>query len=356
MPFLNVCGYALGVLLVALGAAYAEAQRYDTQLIGGADLVYSSSFNQPPGFERDYTLQPSVNGRTGIMQSDIGIIARGSGIQASVVIQQGWFADANYTGDDRSLRYLQQAWLGVDLSNDFTLRAGIMPSHIGYESINARDNALLSRLFCSDATPYFETGASLQWKASSALTAEVLALNGWQRIVATNRDICYGSRLVYRPDSTITVNWSTFYGNMNDRSLEPSMRLYNNFWAEWMPVPEVQVVGIFDVGTQQLVGGSTARTWCAALVGSWRPSPNWRIASRIEHFSDPSSLLFAAPAPTGFSTTSLSANIDWEAQRSLTLRAELRGMFAASPIFRARTGVSAQDVFVTFAASYRISR
>lgn len=356
MPSRCCHGVMLFILLAGIGVYNAQAQRFDMQLSGGADLVYSSSFNQPPGFERDYTLQPSVNGRTGIMQSDIGIVAHGQGLQASVVVQQGWFADANYTGEDRDLRYLQQAWLGVDLSTDMSLRGGIMPSHIGYESINARDNALLSRLFCSDATPYFETGVSLQWKATPALTAEVLALNGWQRIVATNRDVCYGSRLVYRPDTTITANWSTFYGNMNDRSVAPSLRLYNNFWVEWKPSPNLSVVGILDIGSQQRAGLPTARTWSTAVASSWRPFPLWRLAGRIEHFSDPSSLLFAAPPATGFSTTSLSANIDWEAQRSLTLRAEVRGMFADAPIFRTRAGVSAQDVFITFAASYRIAR
>lgn len=212
----------------------------DVKTFGGVTAAYSQSVNNLPKGTRAYTLQPSVNGTVGVMQADFGFQYRSRGFTATVVGQQGWFADANYTGDDYAYRYLQQAWAEIGIAEKVSIRAGIMPSHIGYESINARENRIVSRLFCSDATPYYETGAALQWRHSDQLTVEGLVLNGWQRIVAVNDDVAWGSRVVWHSDSTLTLNWSTFYGNMHDRSTlrQPSSirlgwRFYSNVWAEW---------------------------------------------------------------------------------------------------------------------------
>lgn len=326
--------------------------------LGGATLAYSASANGIAAGRRAYTLQPSVNGRLGVMQMDLGAQYKSRWLQVTLVGQQGWFADANYIGDDYAYRYLQQAWAGIDVAADVSLRAGVMPSHIGYESINERENPVVSRLFCSDATPYYETGAALQWRPTDQVTLEGLVLNGWQRIVAINDDVAWGSRILWRPDTTLTLNWSTFYGNMLDRRapMQPSAarlgwRFYSNLWAEWNPTEKVTVVAIIDNGHQMMSADSSAATFSVAAIMAYRLHPRWRVAVRAEHFSDPASVIVQPAAGQGFAASSVSANIDWSATTAVKIRGELRGMFARSPIFITAGGTSTSEVFGTLTVS-----
>lgn len=323
----------------------------DLQTFGGMTVAYSRSSNNLPKGERPYTLQPSVNGELGLMQADVGFQYRSRGLQATLALQQGWFADANYTGKDFDHRYLQQAWIQYDVTKDVTLRAGVMPSHIGYESINERENLIVSRLFCSDATPYYETGGSIQWKASDMLTIEGLVLNGWQRIIASNDDLAWGSRIVWKPDSTFTVNWSTFSGNTSERSQAASMRTYNNVWMEWLPFDNLTLVGIADFGHQRITDDSTASVWCVAAVAAYRLHPRWRVAVRAEHFADPQSVIVRAVDGSGFVATSLSANVDWMATASTRVRAEIRRMGSPQSIFLVSDGLTSSEVYATISAS-----
>jgi hypothetical protein len=329
--------------------------------LGGATLAYSASANGIAAGGRSYTLQPSVNGRLGIMQMDLGARYKSRWLQATLVGQQGWFADANYIGDDYAYRYLQQAWAGIDVSAHVSLRAGVMPSHIGYESINERENLLVSRLFCSDATPYYETGATLQWRPTDQLTLEGLVLNGWQRIVAINDDVAWGSRIVWRPDSALTLNWSTFYGNMFDRrslrqpsSAQLGWRFYSNLWAEWKPSADLTVVAIVDNGHQMISAESAASTFSVAAILAYNLRPSWRIAARAEHYSDPASVIVQAAKGRGFVASSVSANVDWSATTNVRIRAELRGMFSTSKIFLTADGVSSSELFSTVTVSTQL--
>lgn len=357
--------FAVSVCLSVMSIQAQVCIADETTTFGGITFAYSHSENNLPVGQRSYTLQPSINGRLGVMQADVGVRYKGRGFQATLAAQQGWFADANYTGDDYAYRYLQQAWLAADLMSNVSLRAGIMPSHIGYESINERENLVLSRLFCSDATPYYETGAALQWRPTDALTVEGLVLNGWQRIVAINDDLAWGTRIVWKPDSTLTINWSTFVGNMVDQRsssipelsrTNPQQRMYSNLWTEWSPTTNVTVVGIADVGQQGLdtaiSASSSASMWCVSAIVAYRFEPRWRIALRGEHYSDPSSMIVRPVDGTGFKASSISVNLDCTARPNLLLRAEFRSLFSDRMIFPARSGLSTSDMIATVSASY----
>lgn len=354
MIWLHLGHTALIFLLLYLVCVSAVAQSSlgkAIQTFGGMSAAYSSSFNDLPAGVRPYTLQPSINKRPGMMQIDFGARYASRGFQATLVGQQGWFADANYTGSDFKLRYLQQAWVQVDITPNVALRAGIMPSHIGYESINERENLIVSRLFCSDATPYYEAGMVAQWRPLDGLTIEALILNGWQRIVAINDDPAWGSRVVWKPDTVLTVNWSTFYGNTSERSQQASMRFYNNVWIECLPHDDLTLVGIADIGRQMITADSAASMWCLAAVAAYRPHPQWRVALRAEYYSDPRSIIVRAVDGDGFVASSLSANVDWMATASTRVRAEIRRMASPRSIFMESAGLTASEVFATISAS-----
>ncbi len=343
---LVACLCTIPQTLIAQPAAPDEVRTF-----GGMTLAYSRSANDLPTGRRPYTLQPSVNNALGLMQVDAGLRYRSHGLQATLALQLGWFADANYTGKDYDYRNLQQAWLQYDITAEVSLRAGVMPSHIGYESINERENLIVSRLFCSDATPYYETGGSLQWRHSEKLSIEGLVLNGWQNIVPINDDPVWGTRVVWKPDTMLTVNWSAFYGNTSDQALPASMRFYNNVWVQCSPFDELTLVGIADIGHQMITTDSAASMWCVAAMAAYRPHPQWRTALRAEYYSDPRSIIVRAIDGSGFVASSLSANVDWMATASTRVRAEIRRMGSPQSIFMKSDGLTASEVYATISAS-----
>jgi len=69
---------------------------------------------------------------------------------------------------------LRETSVGVKLLQDVWLDAGVMFFHIGYESMIARDALVVSALFTTHFTPYYQTGASVTWQTSNAVTITAL--------------------------------------------------------------------------------------------------------------------------------------------------------------------------------------
>lgn len=316
------------------------------------DAAYSSSFNEPPNHERAFTLQPSRNNQLGLMQGIAGVELRSTHVRGKVAAQTGWFADVLWTGADTAFRWLSEAWAGVRLSEGVWLDAGVYPSHIGAESMIARDNLVLSRLYISDATPYVETGAALTWEESASTTIALHVLNGWQRITDNNDGIAVGTRITHRPSEQLTLNWSTFVGDEQPRGREAQLRWHSNVWMNWSISDATTLVTIVDVGAQERVSSGYDIVWYLGAIAAHRITPALQLAARIEHMNDQRNILVTTASNQPFVSTSASANVDLRIGDNLLLRGEGRILQAPYAMFPSRTGLRMNDVFVTLSASY----
>ncbi|MCX6141170.1 MAG: outer membrane beta-barrel protein [Candidatus Kapabacteria bacterium] len=318
---------------------------------GMADIVFSHSFDHPPNHQRAYTLQPSRNDEFGLMLGHIAITANSSRVRGRLAFQEGWFTRVNYTGADTSWRFIQEASAGVRIAEGLWLDAGILPSHIGYESMVARDNLVVSRCFGSDYTPYFETGASLTWSPSSDLAITAVVVNGWQEIVDINENLAFGSKVVFTPLPTFTVNWSTYVGNEQPRGAKPLTRFFNNFWIEWKPAPDVTIVGLADLCLQESASDNANKQWYLGFISAWAFLPDWRVALRAEHYADPDHIFVTTPTGYHFVASSASLNVDFRPDPAILLRGEIRSMWADNPLYPSFDGHSTSDTYVTFSTS-----
>lgn len=316
------------------------------------DAAYSHSFNAPINHERAFTLQPSRNDQLGIMQGIAGVELRSTYLRGKVAAQTGWFADVLWTGADTSLRWLSEAWLGVRLAEGVWLDAGVYPSHIGAESMIARDNLVLSRMYVSDATPYAETGVSITWEESASTTIALHVLNGWQRVIDNNDGIAIGTRVTHRPSDDVSLTWSTFVGDERPRGQEQQLRWYSNAWMSWNISDVTTLIAIADVGAQERRIRGYDIVWYLGAIAAVRVSPALRVAARLEHIHDRNNVLVATAGLQPFVSTSASANADVSLFNHLLLRAEARILQAPYAMFPSRTGLRMQDAFVTLSASY----
>lgn len=316
-----------------------------------ADVVYSLSFNSPADHVRAYTTQPSRDREIGLMLGHLSVAASNENFRGRIAIQEGWFTRANYVGADSSWRNLQEASVGIRIAQGLWLDGGVMFSHIGYESMIARDNLTLGRSLTADYTPYYSTGLALAWSPIDELTITGLVLNGWQQIVDINGDLSLGTRVYWKPSSTVAVNWSTYYGNDQPNGAEALMRFHNNFYVEIKPTSDITAVALADFCMQEAPNGESTQQWYLGAIGAWAFAQDFRVALRAEHYEDPDHIFIVPLNGASFITTGLSANLDFRPTTATLLRCEIRTLLADDDVFPSEDGYSSSDTFVTFSTS-----
>ncbi|HLP29280.1 MAG TPA: porin [Candidatus Didemnitutus sp.] len=342
------------VLVACLALSVSSAMSADSVNVSwsaSADVFYSYSLNRPPDHQRAYTTQPARNAEFGLMLGYIGLAASGPDYRGRVAIQEGWFTRANYTGADSSWRWLQEASAGLRIADGLWLDAGVMFSHIGYESMIGRDNLTLSRSFTADNTPYYSTGVALAWNITDDIAITGLVLNGWQQIVDINNDPAFGSKVLVKTSPDLTLNWSTFIGNEQPRGTAALLRFHNNLWAEWKPNSAWTVVFMGDVCTQETHVDTASIQWGAGITAAYTLTDKIRLATRVEHYSDAENIFIVTPNGLPFQTTAASLGFDYRPNAVVMVRGEIRTMMAKDNVFPSNDGLRSSDTYITLSTS-----
>ncbi len=344
--------YPLLSLIILCSSLMLRAQDSTTVTVSAmADVAYSYSFNTPPDHTRAYTTQPSRDREFGLMLGHIAVAVTNNDFRARVAVQEGWFTRANYVGDDADWRNLQEASVGLRITDGLWLDGGVMFSHIGYESLISRDNLTLGRSLTADYTPYYSTGVALAWSLTDDLTITGLVLNGWQQIVDVNTDLSIGTRVFWKASPKISVNWSTYYGNDQPDGMASLMRFHNNFYVEFKPTDALTAVVLGDLCLQDTPDGNTNQQWYAGVIGAWAFADNFRLAARAERYVDPDQIFIVPINGASFETTGLSVNLDFRPTAYSLLRCEVRSLMAGDEVFPTDTGFSTSDTYATFSTS-----
>jgi hypothetical protein len=235
------------------------------------------------------------------------------------------------------LTMIYQANAGVRLAKGLWLDAGIMPSHIGYESALSIDNPTLTRSLMAENTPYYEAGAKLSWEVNDKLTVAGLVLNGWQRIVETDASKAVGTQVQYEPAEGVLLNWSTFAGR------EGGNRYFSNVYGAFDFPGAVTLVVAFDTGWQQVTAATGSHAYYnwfnPNLMFRCKPVEKLALAGRLEYYHDPRNLIIAATELgdnnliAGFQTWSPSVNFDYLPVKKVALRLEGRLFRSRQPVF-----------------------
>lgn len=148
-----------------------------------------------------------------------------------------------------------EANIGISLNekNNLWLDAGIMPSHIGFESAISMDNWTLTRSLLAENSPYFLSGAKLTFNPNEKWELAGLILNGWQRIqrLEGNSLPSFGTQMKFSPNESTTLNWSAFIGTDDPDQLR-RMRYFNNFYGQFQLTDRFGLITGFDFGAQQI--------------------------------------------------------------------------------------------------------
>ena len=310
---------------------------------GFTDIFYVYDFNQPQGNYRqtflfNHNRHNEFNLNLGLLKLELETTK----YRTNIGLQTGTYANDNYAAEPGLLKNIFEANIGISLNkkNNLWLDAGILPSHIGFESAISMDNLTLTRSLSAENSPYFLTGAKLSYKPSDRWEIAGLIVNGWQRIkrLEGNSLQSFGTQVNFSPTNKTTLNWSTFIGT-DDPDLTRRMRYFNNLYGRFQLTDKLILIAGTDFGTQQATKGSSEyNIWFSpTIIGQVNINKTWKTTIRAEYYQDETAIMIPTGSMNGFRTLGLSLNLDYSPTQNIICRVEGRWLSSKDKIFETKT-------------------
>ncbi len=311
----------------------------ELNLKGFADVFYVYDFNEPDGNSRqpflfNHNRHNEFNLNLGLIQFQV----QHEKYRAQIGLQTGTYANDNYAAEPGVLKNIFEANVGISLnkSNSLWIDAGILPSHIGFESAISVDNPTFTRSLLAENSPYFLAGAKLTYTMNPQWEFAGLIVNGWQRIqrLEGNSLPSFGTQVQYTLSDQTVINWSTFIGT-DDPDEVRRMRYFNNLYGQFQITESLSLTAGFDLGAQQESKGSSEYDiWLSPIIiGEFQWNERWKSALRIEYYQDKNGVIIPTTTANGFQTTGASVNVDYQPSQNVMCRIEGRLLQSRDDIF-----------------------
>lgn len=305
-----------------------------------------------PDFVYSHHVTDSVSINLGVLKAALST----EHVRGNLALGFGTYMRANYAAEPHGLRNLYEANLGVKLSSQHALwlDIGVMPSHIGFESAIGIDNWTLTRSLMADNSPYFETGAKLSYTSDDGKwLMSGLLLTGWQRIHRPNNNTtpAIGHQITYKPNSTLTINSSSFIGN--DKSdAQRQMRYFHDLYVQWQLNEQWGLVTALDIGAEQAAPDSDRyHVWYSPnIVLRYTYSDRLQWTARLEYFHDKHGVIISTGSDHGFQTMGYSVNMDYQLNPHWVWRNELRQLHSRDAIFNQASSRLVDDSWMATSA------
>ncbi len=130
--------------------------------------------------------------------------------------------------------FIQEAYAGMRVFKNTWLDAGFFRTHLGFESIQPRENITSSIALTTYYEPYFLSGAKLTHYLNKKVTFQASVFNGFNTYIAINHKKTLGLSAVYEPNSHIMVSYNVLASdNTPDSVKNTHRRLYQNFYIAY---------------------------------------------------------------------------------------------------------------------------
>lgn len=307
---------------------------------GYIETYYSYDFSKPANHEKsaflyNHNRHNELNINLGLLKASYNT----DNLRANLGVMVGTYAQYNLAIEQGLLKNVYEANIGVKISkkNNLWIDAGVMSSHIGFESAIGKDSWSLTRSLLAENSPYYESGVKLSYTSTDEKWYFAgLVLNGWQRIqrVHGNQTPAFGTQLTYKPSANVTLNWSTYAGNEQPDSIS-KRRYFNNFYGQFQVNKKWGLIVGFDIGSEQKINtGSAYNTWLTPiLIARFAANDKIRLTARAEYYQDKNEVMIATGTSNGFQTFGYSLNFDYAIIDNFVWRVEGRVFDSKDKIF-----------------------
>jgi hypothetical protein len=303
------------------------------------ESYYSYDFSKPfnnekPDFNYNYKKhnQPNVN------LAFVKVNYQSKRIRSSLALMTGNYAMYNLSSEPNWAKPLLEANVGYKpfKKHEFWIDAGVMPSHIGFESAVGSDCWNLTRSILAENSPYYESGIKFIYtNKKQDLYVAFHVLNGWQKIAIPKgeENPSAGFQVNYKPTSSLTLNYSNFVGNINVDSLK-ALRIFHNLYAIYDVSSKLSFIFGFDIGTQKVAFTKSTVWYTPVIISKINLSDKSKIAGRLELYSDKQQTIIRTSTPNGYQTIGTSINYDYQISSKFLWRTELKWYNSKDPIFK----------------------
>jgi hypothetical protein len=314
-------------LLAAFSAFSQEAPTKKFTFSGYGEMYYSYDFSNPQNHEKSSFLynhkrHNEVNANLILLKANY----TEKKYRANLSLMAGNFSQYNWSNEPAWAQFIYEANVGIKISDkqNIWLDAGIMPSHIGFESGISADCWTLTRSILAENSPYYETGAKLSYLTKNEkLYLSAMILNGWQKIRKPNfiQNPSFGMQATYRPNEKITFNYSNFLGSDKPDSIN-AFRHFHNLYIQYEPTDEWGIIAGFDIGNETSSSDHNGTWYSPVLIVRKKINSNIKAAIRGEYYCDKNQIIVSTKTPNGFQTFGVSSNIDFNLNEKMTHRIE----------------------------------
>lgn len=334
-------------------------------LSGYIETYYTHDFTAPktaperPGFLNNHKRNREVNINLALLKGAYTT----QRIRANLAIQVGTYPQYNYAAEQDLVQNIFEANVGVRLTKtrEWWLDAGVIPSHIGFESALSKECWTLTRSIVAENSPYYLSGAKLTYTSpDSRWTLLGGMFNGWQRIRRLDgySGMSISTQVQFRPSDRIILNWSTFWGSDRPDSLQQG-RMYHNLYALWQPDRRWGVIFGFDVGADdqtRRVNGRLEKKpkafWYSPVaIVRYTATDRLRLALRVEYYDDRYGVITGIArrpqTPNGFQTLGYSVNFDYVITPQALFRVEGKRYDSRDAIFETTHGLGRTNTALT---------
>ncbi len=246
----------------------------------------------------------------------------GKRTRANIGIHTGSYVLSNYASEPPLFQLVYEANAGAELAKNLWLDAGILSSHIGFESAVSKDNWTLTRSLNAENSPYYESGAKITYLPNGKWLLAGLVLNGWQNIRDLNSNKAIGTQVQFIPSDRILFNYSTFIGNEKPDSAK-QFRYYQDFYASFKLSRKLNLATIFDIGWEEKPGRSGFNRWHTGVVLlRYQFTRQFATGMRAELFRDKNGVLINSTSTNGFNAKAASLTIDYAPVNKVLFRIE----------------------------------
>ncbi len=318
---------------------------------GFVDLYYAYDFNRPESKDRDYTTQPARHDEFNANLVFLGLTHQKDNLEARLSLQAGTYVQTNYANEggegDFSYRHIQDAYIRYHINEKSHLIAGIMPSHIGYETVLSIENYTYTRSLAADYTPYYQSGVGFIHQLSDTFGLEGYLLNGWQNIHKDDSNTALATALRYHKGK-IRLNYTTFFGRYMQAS-----RQFHDFNLEYLYNEQLSFKFLYNMGIQKQETPNKAHFYTFNLQSRYQFAQDQWFSIRIEKFRDQNRAHLLSVTGDEFDVHGGSVGYDYLLTQGSLLRAEYRYLKASYDIFHRQQDFANSNQTLSFSLAAR---
>jgi hypothetical protein len=317
---------------------YAQSKNQPFTFSAYGEMYYSYDFSKPANHDKASFLYNHK--RHNELNANL-LLAKAAyqedGVRANLGLMAGNYAQYNLSAEPTWAQFIYEGNIGVKLSKKHNtwLDAGILPSHLGFESAIGADCWTLTRGLYAENSPYFETGVKLSNTSKNGkLLIAAMYLNGWQRVKKPDgiQKPSWGFQINYKASDKLLLNYSNFIGTDKPDSLGAN-RHFHNVYAQYDPTDWLGILVGFDIGSEKAINGKNNLWYCPVLIVKQKLSDKTTLAFRGEYFYDRDQVIIATSTTNGFQTLGLSTNLDVDITEKVKWRLETKVYNSKDNIF-----------------------